>query len=245
MSILGPGIQRFARLSALDLSCNNIALTHEPTSVLLAETLSSLPQLRRLDLSNNRIKNKLRQITSGIPCALEYLKVSACGLTGQDLVYLAMSHHLAGLKELDLSENNLGRHIVATQALMRAISDTIVVLELEDCDIEESYWKTLFANNTSMRNLRFMNISRNNNLSAEPLMTVTTQLTHVRSLEVVQASYPVECYLSPFEMDVNDTAMEFFSQKLTALINSICSRLQRLPIVLNMKGMSSAGNFQQ
>lgn len=238
MTILGPGIQRFTKLTSLDLSCNNIALSHDVTCSLLAETLAALPELKRLDLSNNRLKHKIRAILSGVQNPLEYIKVCACGLGDLDIQYLSRCHHLMALRELDISENCLGRHSFDVQRLLRALSANIMVLEMEDCDIDEPLWVKLFTQSPALAKLRYLNISRNNHLTAEPLMTVITQLVRLCRLEVVHATYPSECYHYPLDDHINNVAMGFFQQNLSALVASLCNRSQRSPLKVNLKPRS-------
>lgn len=191
----------------------------------------------RVDLGNNRLKHKVGQVLAGVRLGLHYLKLCACCLSDQDLVYLQHCHHLQALQELDLSENHLGRHPQHTLGLLQALAalSPLVILQLEDCRIEEDLWKLLFTQTPSLQHLRFLNLSRNNELTAEPLMTLATQLTQLHNVEAVQASYPLECYVLPYPGQENDAAMDFFNQKLSALIASICRRLQRPTLKLNLK----------
>lgn len=65
-----PELRRFENLTALDLSCNTIHLYQNDTVCeRMSETLSLLPQLTRLDLSNNRIKQAAAHTTEHEPIA--------------------------------------------------------------------------------------------------------------------------------------------------------------------------------
>ena len=66
---------------------------------LLGQSLSTLPNLCRLDLSNNRIKNKLSVLLGKMQQSLMNLELSACGLSDMDLRYLAKSHHVHRLQD--------------------------------------------------------------------------------------------------------------------------------------------------
>lgn len=72
-----------------------------------SQVFTQMPHLHRLDLSNNRIKTRLRRILENIARPLTYLRLAGCGLTVTDIVYLAHSPHATRLVELDLSENTL------------------------------------------------------------------------------------------------------------------------------------------
>ena len=80
-----------------------------------------MPKLHRLDLSNNRIKTRLRRVLDSIVRPLTFLRLAGCGLTVTDLIYLSYSHHSTNLVELDISENNLQpcfRQVAKVQAII-------------------------------------------------------------------------------------------------------------------------------
>lgn len=69
--------------------------------------LAGLPQLQRLDLSNNRLTGSLRPILEGLTCPLQYLNLCACSLSPRDIEFLSQASFLKSIRELDLSENEL------------------------------------------------------------------------------------------------------------------------------------------
>ncbi|XP_069124209.1 leucine-rich repeat-containing protein 14-like [Argopecten irradians] len=186
---LCPVFERFDKLTALDLSCNSI----RNASDRLAHLLSSLPHLVRLDLSNNRIKTRLRQILSNIPSALQYLRLVGCGLSLTDIAYLSVSHHIAGLQELDLSENNLHPAAGNLCKLLKGCRSTLQTLEIEDCKLRDNVMEVVTGDLASMESLMYLNLADNPlSLSAhEYLMESVVGLTNIRAYRF---SFAKDCY---------------------------------------------------
>ncbi len=235
--LLGPLIETFKGLTALDLSQNNIDIsgTHpvaETSTNILAKMLSELPNLTRLDLGNNRLKNKLKHILAQMPQGLTYLKLCGCGVSNLDLSYLIRSHHAASLRELDLSANNFADKLESVIELLKALHSTLEVLELEEIELVEEDFDELFRfASANLQQLYFWNLSRNHNLTERHLTEGIRIIARMKCLKVFKVSHPVECYVS-IEPDEVDEEKMLFSERATSLVNRECDMLGRHPFEL-------------
>jgi Leucine-rich repeat (LRR) protein len=160
----------------------------------MTKLFTSLKNLVRLDLSNNRIKSKLRRVLSAIEKPLQYLKLAGCGLALTDLTYLSMSHHTQGLQELDISENGLGLNFGTVLHLLRNIQRQVRVLELEDTSISDNNLDSLNISLKLLPVLMYLNISGNSLLS-EKLHELGMAVAGLEHLQYICMSYPRDCYL--------------------------------------------------
>ncbi|XP_033736693.1 LOW QUALITY PROTEIN: leucine-rich repeat-containing protein 14-like [Pecten maximus] len=188
---LSPVLERFDRLTALDLSCNNIR--HKDSCDSLAHLLSFLPHLIRLDLSNNRVKTRLRQVLSNMTSTLQYLRLVACGLALTDVAYLSVSHHISGLQELDLSENNLQPAAANLSKLLKGCKSTLHTLEMEDCKLRDDTMEMVAGNLASMETLMYMNLS-DNSLSLSVHEFVMEAVVGLPSIQAYRLSFSKDCY---------------------------------------------------
>ena len=231
--ILGPTLQQLTKLTALDLSCNNINLAGEERACDIMEaTLQSLPLLTRLDLSSNRTKGRLRKILSAVPQPLHYLRLAGCGLSAADLAYFAGSHHTSSLQELDISDNRLtgpGRTFELVTCLLDKLASSLVVLEMEDTDLEDTDLIDMFRAAVRLHKLRFWNISKLHQLSESVIMEYMGHLVAMASLRVVRLSFPTEVYVSIDEGEVEEEKVAF-AHRLTHLVTSMCEKQHRTPI---------------
>ena len=232
LTILAPAIQRLKGLTGLDLSCNNIALMLDHSRAeLLGQSLSTLPNLCRLGLSNNRIRNKLSVLLGKLQQSLTYLELSACGLSDMDLRYLTKSHHAHGLQRLDISENNIGRHFEQFCTLLQALGKQLVVLETEDCCLDQTHCTHLFhITSRNLQCLRFWNISRNVGPSNSDILLQDMKIIlTMPSLETFLVSYPAELVPSAeFSEDTISQAREVYQQMLHASVNKLCEDDNRM-----------------
>ena len=186
----------------------------------------------RLDLSNNRTKHYLHGLLPGAPNApLQYLRLCGCGLSDGDLRYLQNSHHASELRHLDLSENTLnGERLPALLGVLRSVAGQLSVLEVENCGLQQEDLAELFRTCRLMQSLRFLNLSRNDNLTTDLILANLENFSDMHSLEVLRMSFPRECY----ELPDNDEEIEAFkvtlSHRISSLFNSLCERKRRKPI---------------
>ena len=233
LAILAPQIQKLKGLTGLDLSCNNLSLIHDhPRAELLGEVLASLPKLHRLDISNNRIRNKLPAILGKMQKSLTNLELSACGLSDLDLRYLTRSHHAHHLQGLDISENDLGRHFDPFCSLLQATGKQLVVLETEDCCLDQSHFTHLFhITSRYMSCLRFWNISRNTGPSSSDILLQDMKaIALMPSMETFLVSYPAELVPSleiSEDYTVVQSQRQAYQQRLHAALNKLCENVSR------------------
>lgn len=234
LTVLAPAIQKLKSLTGLDLSCNNMSLIYDHARAeLLGETLASLPKLHRLDLSNNRIKNKLSVVLTPIQQPLTHLELSACGLSDQDLQYLTRSHHVHHLQGLDISENNLGKHFDHFYSLLQSVGKQLVVLETEDCCLDQTHFTHLFhITSRNLTCLRFWNLSRNIAPSnSDTLIEDIKAIVTMPCLETFLVSYPAELVPSLDDVSVDEavtqTQRQIYQQRLHTALNKLCENVNR------------------
>ncbi|KAL8588991.1 hypothetical protein ACOMHN_065773 [Nucella lapillus] len=204
---LAPTLKTLVNLESLDLACNGIFFyQHEEACVVAAQVFEALPRLRRLDLSNSRIKTRLRRLLEGVAQPLTFLRLAACSLTVTDLVYLAHSIHRTQLTELDLSENNLSQCDRQLKEVVSGSRTTLRVLELEDSNLDAANIYSLVPSLSQLSNLMFVNFSQLR-LSQDCLVSLLTALGETVTLQVFKASYCVECYEMEGEEDQRKAAM--------------------------------------
>lgn len=215
---LVDSISRLTNLTALDLSCNGIQFFHHQGSCdRVAEMLTSLPKLTRLDLSNNRVKTRLRQLVANLSQPLEYLAVAGCCLTVSDVTYLSLSHHTSGLRELDLSDNwCVGENCRTLINLLSKLADKIMVLELQNCNLADSQATELLTVLASLNKLCFLNLSCNT-LRWSTSQQFIESATSLPSLKALQISYPAECY-SPEAISFDHLSREVFHKHMSKII---------------------------
>ena len=212
-----PQLEMFTNITALDLSCNCINVYHNDSACdALTDLLSKLCNLVRLDLSNNRIKSKVRRILSDIQKPLEYLRLVGCGLMPMDILYLSVSHHTQALRELDLSENCLASAVRHLTSLLCAVKCRLKVLELEETDLTDAHFLTLSsACLKELVGLMYLNISANL-LTQEVIESVCQSTSCLSELQWIILAYPTDCY--DFEDEIEDRLKSQFEEKIKRLL---------------------------
>lgn len=177
----------------------------------MGKTLSMLPQLSRLDLSNNRIKFKLRQLISNTQQPLQHLRLVACGLTEADIRYLSLSHHTTALQHLDISENTMTLCIGSLGRLLHQAYSTLLVVELEDCKLDDDCILQLLPCISTLHSMLYLNIAQNS-LTCPVYMDIGRVLSQLHAIQAVKSSYCNECYLVDDEEEFNRQKQTFFNQ---------------------------------
>lgn len=191
---LCPLLSKFKNITALDLSCNVINLFQSDQACdRMADLFSELPELVRLDISNNVIRGKLRRILTCVAKPLQYLKINACGLTLTDMTYLAVSHHTENLQELDISENGLGNCLTALVHLLKNIQPHVCVLEIEDASLTDAHSEALAAAVKNLKSLMYFNMLENM-LTKNNMCLIGQSVASLSHLQFMCLSYPSECY---------------------------------------------------
>ena len=100
-------LSRLRALTALALPGSIDIKTNQQMASSLNKLLRKLPQLRRLDLSYCNLRGRLSTLLGGLRQGIEYLKLTDCRLDDDDVSFLQLWKPTAGLRELNLSCNNL------------------------------------------------------------------------------------------------------------------------------------------
>ncbi|KAI8488704.1 Leucine-rich repeat-containing protein 14B [Branchiostoma belcheri] len=107
----------------------------EGTSPEYLQTLvSSMPNLRRLDVRRNPLTGWFAELL-GTASPLQYLNISQCGVSQIDLYFLANSHHIGQLEELDLSGTDLTGLMEDTTQLLLQASRNLKWLGMAECNL--------------------------------------------------------------------------------------------------------------
>lgn len=214
---LAPTLEKFTNLCALDLSCNSITVYQsDSTTEVLGKTLSSLPNLSRLDLSSNRLKYKLRQLISGTQQPLQHLRLAGCGLTESDIRYLSISHHTKALQHIDLGGNTLTLCCGSLGRLLEEVKSTLLVLELEDSKLDDGGILRLLPYISLLHSILYLNLSQNSLVSSVCLQLSVT-LSSLVDLKALKISYCSDFYGTEDEEEFNRIKQMFVNQFLVVL----------------------------
>ncbi|XP_041362721.1 leucine-rich repeat-containing protein 14-like [Gigantopelta aegis] len=220
---LAPVLKTLTNLTALDLSCNCIYFwDSEITCLAAADVFGSLRNLIRLDLSNSRIKTKLRRILADIHQPLQYLRLAGCTLTVSDITYLSLSHHTAGLRELILSENNLGPAARNLCHLLTSCASNLNILELQECGLSDSHLRQLQDCFSQLEALLYLNYA-DNIVSLEDGKNLTHTLARLHEMQVLRFSFPVELY--GVEEGDSERWKTTFSKMLAEIVCEECDKV--------------------
>lgn len=224
-------------LTSLDLSCNQITLTEtESMALVVRHSLSTLKQLERLDLSNNRLKNKLGSVLIGLSHPLRHLRLAACGLTVSDTTALSVHPHLHQIEEIDLSENNLTISEKPVLKILERIESTVKVLEMEDCSITDDVINSLLATfHSGFQQLLFLNIAENS-WDSTTTKTFASVISKLHKVKLLRLSYPRDCYpIEAFDGVVEEEeSKDLFRASVTNIVErntSWDSRSEHLKVI--------------
>ncbi|KAK4315768.1 hypothetical protein Pmani_013006 [Petrolisthes manimaculis] len=160
--------------------------------------LLQFPHLTHLDLTGIRLRGKVA-LLGNLTQGLEYLNLCGCFIKVNDLDALTTSRHVASLRQLDLSENDLGNdpESNALCRLFQAIQN-ICVLELEHCGIQRMSRygiQELVATLGALRKLVVLKLLRNDLLSSTILVDLPA-LAKNPALRCICLTVPSWAYLS-------------------------------------------------
>lgn len=159
-------------------------------AVILSDILANLPSLQRLDLSKNNINGLLPTILSNTVQSLTMLRMRDCNLTEQDFEYLLHSEHR--LEELDISENVLSDCFPLVLLLIRKLSPSLLLLEMENVELQPDKFLPFFETCAQLQNLRLLNVACNDQLLYDALCDADLFFSTSCRLQVVKLSYPTD-----------------------------------------------------
>jgi len=99
--------------------------------------VKALPLLRRLNLSYCNVRNRLAVVLDGVRQRLVYVNLKDTRLSEDDLFFLASWRTLAGLRELNLSCNDL-QHLDQVVIAMLERMPYITCLSISFCSLSVS-----------------------------------------------------------------------------------------------------------
>ena len=224
-----PLIKTFTNLTSLDLSLNSIDVTCPESAESLVEILSSLPKLERLDLSYLNFNGMLSRFLSRVPLPLVSLRLRSCLLQSDDLKYLEKSHHITGLKDLDLSLNDLSTVCPDVFSLLR--SSSLTCLRMESVNLDPSAFIELFVICSELENLQLLFLNHNRTcLNYETLLVAVPHLTKSPKLYAVILSYPSANVLTDFQafLEYRTFAKLLREQQVSVHLNQIKEKVTSL-----------------
>ncbi|KAK7087593.1 uncharacterized protein [Littorina saxatilis] len=119
-------IHRLPSLRALSLPNTVHVNLHANAAHELAQTVKSLPGLRRLNLGSCNLKDSLGQLLQNLNGEVNYLSLSDCRLSKGDVEALLEWPKLSQLQELNLSRNNLQNMVPEVVGLIGKMADSVV-----------------------------------------------------------------------------------------------------------------------
>ncbi|XP_070580758.1 leucine-rich repeat-containing protein 14-like [Ptychodera flava] len=193
-----PDLVKLKKLKALGISYNLLDFTKEGAvfqraAGALKNALAGFHYLNRLDLSNNRIGGSLKKLISNIKQRLEYLDLSMCSLTDDDLEYLGTCDRIGVLRELDLSRNNLSREPELLYKLIRHIEGSVEHLSLNRCQLfkVDHLGHRLSLACRSCLKLRTISVMQNR-LKEDDYLNIMEKCTLITSVDNLYISMPVD-----------------------------------------------------
>ena len=230
LHLLQRPLSKLTNLRALDLSLNSLDFFVDASAcTCLSLVLSNLPHLRRLDLGGNRTKNMLDRILSPLAQGLEFLGLSGCTVTEDDLQFLQRSPHASTLCELDLSDNLLHPpRFHQLLALLSCVTPSLRVLELEHCHIEPLSLASLCALLPTMSRLQYLNL-KHNELSTGLTHAVVKSLTDVDDFRMLKMHLPDDVVVTEDLEDDVEQLCAAFRVALQLHVRKLCGEKQREP----------------
>ncbi|XP_052433066.1 ribonuclease inhibitor [Carassius gibelio] len=168
MMLLSSGLENnLSELGTLKLI--GCGITDEGYGPLASALASNSSHLRELDLSQNSLNDlDMMMLSAGLmnpSCKLEKIKLLSCGLTEEGCAKLAsaLGSNSSHLRELDLSENNLGYFdMMLLSAVMENPYWKLEVLKLVSCSITDEGCAALAsALGSNPSHLRELDLSKN------------------------------------------------------------------------------------
>jgi len=237
LHVLCPVLQTFNKLTAVDLAYNGIVLSQTPagvtTTLVLAEALGALPQLRRLNLSGIRMRECVQFVLGKLCQPLLALRLSGCELRQSDFLWLSSSSVTSHLEELDIGANNLTTSILTVLSLMSHVAKSLAILEVEEAELNAAAAVELFVVFAQLSQLRYVNMA-NNEIGAAAVIDAIELLVKVDRLRALRLTVPSDIVVAqgdpdqPVEYSVHlREARTSFAKRVSDLMSRLCMIYQR------------------
>ncbi|CAK6444245.1 unnamed protein product [Pipistrellus nathusii] len=184
----------------------------------IAWQLSQMTQLTELSVAFSTLTGNVQKLLRPLRTPLRALDLANCSLNHADMAFLADCAHAAHLEVLDLSGHSLV-HLFPSSffRLLGRASQTLRVLTLEECGIEDRHLSTLIlalGPCQQLQELRFLG----NPLSASALRRLFLALCELPKLWWVEFPVPKDCYPEGAAYPQDELAMSKFDQQKYDLI---------------------------
>ncbi|CAK7298490.1 Leucine-rich repeat-containing protein 14B [Vulpes lagopus] len=179
----------------------------------IAWELSQMSQLNELSVAFSTLTGKIPKLLGPLRTPLRTLDLANCSLNHEDMAFLADCTHAAHLEVLDLSGHSLFSLFPSTFfRLLGRAAQTLRVLTVEECDIEDSHVSMLILALSpchELCELRFLG----NPLSARALRRLFVALCELPKLRRAEFPVPKDCYPEGTAYPQDDLAMSKFDQQ--------------------------------
>lgn len=130
---------------------------HECAVALLASGISKLPMLRKLNLASCNLRGQLDTVLSNLSQDITYLNLRDCRLCEDDILNLQLWNKLSGLKELNMSRNNLKASDLVLGDILTAIPN-VGCFSVSYCSLTNSQLETVAQKCIEMKNLKMLGL---------------------------------------------------------------------------------------
>ncbi|XP_060067284.1 leucine-rich repeat-containing protein 14-like [Ylistrum balloti] len=121
LKTLMEGLQLLPHLQTLSIPNTIHSDGHENALKHFASSVGQIPMLRKLNLASCNLRGQLETILVKLSQEITYLNLRDCRLCDDDILNLRLWKKLSGLKELNLSRNNLKSSDLALGDVLQAI----------------------------------------------------------------------------------------------------------------------------
>ncbi|XP_014650505.1 PREDICTED: leucine-rich repeat-containing protein 14B [Ceratotherium simum simum] len=194
-------------------ACTLAPSGEDPFLTSIAWELSQMTQLTELSVAFSTLTGKIQTLLGPLRTPLRVLDLAHCSLNHADMAFLANSTHAAHLEVLDLSGHSLVSLFPSTFfRLLGRAAQTLRVLTLEECSIEDGHVSTLILALSPCRELRELRFL-GNPLSARALRRLFVALGELPKLQCVEFPVPKDCFPEGAAYPQDELAMSKFDQQ--------------------------------
>ncbi|OWF55294.1 Leucine-rich repeat-containing protein 14 [Mizuhopecten yessoensis] len=188
LGALMEGLHLLPHLQALSFPNTIHSDGHENAVKYFASGIGKLPMLRKLNLASCNLREQLDTILSELTQDITYLNLRDCRLCDDDIVNIRLWNNVTGLKELNLSRNNLKTSHLAVGDILQAVP-TIGCFSVSYCSLSNSQLETIAQKCIDLKNLKLLGLQS----FTPPVMEDMESLLQICSLiDSLQ-----KCYILP------------------------------------------------